>query len=34
LSERAAPQQLVLDTSVAVKFYLPENLREEALARS
>jgi predicted nucleic acid-binding protein len=32
LSERAAPRELVLDTSVAVKFYLPEDLREEALA--
>lgn len=27
----AAPRTLVLDTSVAVKFYVPEELREEAL---
>ncbi len=32
MSESApAPRTLVLDTSVAVKFYVPEELREEAL---
>jgi predicted nucleic acid-binding protein len=32
VSESApAPRTLVLDTSVAVKFYVPEELREEAL---
>lgn len=31
MSEREGPRPLVLDTSVAVKFYLPEDLREEAL---
>ncbi len=32
LSEERLPRELVLDTSVAVKFYLPEEWREEALA--
>lgn len=32
VSEAAFPRELVLDTSVAVKFFLPEELREEALA--
>jgi predicted nucleic acid-binding protein len=31
LSERRGSRELVLDTSVAVKFYLPEDLRNEAL---
>ncbi len=30
MSERG-PRELILDTSVAVKFYLPEELRDEAL---
>lgn len=32
MSKRTAQRELVLDTSVAVKFYLPEEWREEALA--
>lgn len=32
MSEGSPPRELVLDTSVAVKFYLPEEWREEALA--
>lgn len=32
MSERGTTRPLVLDTSVAVKFYLPEELREEAMA--
>lgn len=32
MSEREGLRPLVLDTSVAVKFYLPEDLRDEALA--
>ena len=31
MSELTAPRPLVLDTSVAAKWYLPEELREEAL---
>jgi predicted nucleic acid-binding protein len=31
LSEERLPRELILDTSVAVKFYLPEDLRKEAL---
>jgi predicted nucleic acid-binding protein len=31
LSQERLPRELVLDTSVAVKFYLPEEWREEAL---
>jgi len=34
LSEPTAPRLLVLDTSVAAKWYLPEELREEALELS
>jgi predicted nucleic acid-binding protein len=34
LSERRGPRPLVLDTSVAAKWYLPEELREEALELS
>ncbi len=32
MKEERLPRELVLDTSVAVKFYLPEEGREEALA--
>ena len=32
LSEERLPRELVLDTSVSIKFYLPEEWREEALA--
>ncbi len=32
MTERPGPRTLVLDTSVAVKFYLPEDLRDEALS--
>lgn len=32
MGESRLRRELVLDTSVAVKFYLPEDLREEALA--
>lgn len=31
MSEQRSPRQLVLDTSVAVKFYLPEELDDEAV---
>lgn len=32
MSERREPKPLVLDTSVAIKFYLPEDSRDEALS--
>lgn len=32
MSQERLPRELVLDTSVAVKFYLPEEWREEAFA--
>lgn len=32
MTELPGPRTLVLDTSVAVKFYLPEDLRDEALS--
>lgn len=32
MTELPDPRTLVLDTSVAVKFYLPEDLRDEALS--
>lgn len=32
MSEERLPRELVLDTSVAVKFYLPEEWRDKALA--
>ncbi len=31
MTERRRGQTLILDTSVAIKFYLPEELRDEAL---